>query len=159
MRKKKVAPMKTVKAVVAGQATITVAPLTSVAEAAQLMAAHRIGAVPVVEGERLVGIFSERDVMTRVVATNRDPAATRVGDVMSTDLVVADISEGHDSCLNRMQQARVRHLLVLDQSRLAGIVSFRDLLAVDLDEKNEEITLLNAYIHYIPANLHVAGKT
>jgi CBS domain-containing protein len=77
---------------------------------------------------------------------------------MSTDLVVADIGEGHDSCLNRMQQARVRHLLVLEKSRLAGIVSFRDLLAVDLEEKNEEITLLNAYIHYIPANLQIATK-
>ena len=52
-----------------------------------------------------------------------------------------------------MQQARVRHLVVLQQGRLAGILSLRDLLAADLDDKDEAITLLNAYVHYIPADL------
>jgi CBS domain-containing protein len=151
--------MRTVKAVVSGQTTITVDSGTSVQDAARLMATHRIGAVPVVERERLVGIFSERDVMTRVVATGRDPATTTVGDVMSTNLVVADVGEAHELCLSRMQQARVRHLLVLDKSQLAGIVSFRDLLAIDLDEKNDQITQLNAYIHYIPATAFSTTKT
>ncbi|PYR39706.1 MAG: IMP dehydrogenase [Acidobacteria bacterium] len=119
-----------------------------------MMARRGIGAVPVVEGERLAGIFTERDVLTRVVAAGVDPAGTCVLDVMSTQLVVADVSEPYDVCLQRMQQARVRHLIVLDGGRLAGIVSLRDVMAVDLDEKDDAITLLNAYVHYVPAGTH-----
>jgi CBS domain-containing protein len=72
---------------------------------------------------------------------------------MSTDLVVADLAESCETCLNRMQQARVRHLILLESGRLAGIVSLRDLMAADLEDKTEAITLLNAYVHYIPVDL------
>ena len=147
--------MKSVKAIIEAQQTATVAPSTSVLDAAIMMARRGIGAVPVVEGERLAGIFTERDVLTRVVAAGVDPAGTCVLDVMSTQLVVADVSEPYDVCLQRMQQARVRHLIVLDGGRLAGIVSLRDVMAVDLDEKDDAITLLNAYVHYVPAGTHV----
>ena len=123
------------------------------------MAEHNIGAVPVVDGDRLAGIFTERDVLTRVVAAGRDPASTLVSDVMSTDLVVAEVSESYETCLGRMKQARVRHLIVLDQGRLAGILSLRDLLAADIDEKEEAITLLNAYVHYIPADVESKLRT
>jgi len=146
--------MKSVKAIIENQQTATVAPSTSVLDAAIMMARRGIGAVPVVEGDRLAGIFTERDVLTRVVAAGVDPAGTCVLDVMSTQLVVADVSEPYDVCLQRMQQARVRHLIVLDGGRLAGIVSLRDVMAVDLDEKDDAITLLNAYVHYVPAGTH-----
>jgi CBS domain-containing protein len=146
--------MKSVKAIIETQQTATVAPSTSVLEAAIMMARRGIGAVPVVDGDRLAGIFTERDVLTRVVAAGVDPAATCVCDVMSTQLVVAEVSEPYDVCLQRMQQARVRHLIVLDGGRLAGIVSLRDVMAVDLDEKDDAITLLNAYVHYVPAGTH-----
>jgi len=146
--------MKSVKAIIETQQTATVAPSTSVLEAAIVMARRGIGAVPVVDGDRLAGIFTERDVLTRVVAAGVDPAATCVCDVMSTQLVVAEVSEPYDVCLQRMQQARVRHLIVLDGGRLAGIVSLRDVMAVDLDEKDDAITLLNAYVHYVPAGTH-----
>ena len=72
---------------------------------------------------------------------------------MSSGLVVAESAESYETCLSRMQQAHVRHLIVLDQGRLAGIVSLRDVLAVDIDEKDEAIALLNAYVHYIPADV------
>jgi len=143
--------MKSVKAIIEAQQTATVAPSTSVLEAAIMMARRGIGAVPVVDGDRLAGIFTERDVLTRVVAAGLEPASARVSDVMSTQLVVAEVSEPYDVCLQRMQQARVRHLIVLDGGRLAGIVSLRDVMAVDLDEKDDAITLLNAYVHYVPA--------
>ena len=145
--------MKTIKAIIGDQQTITVDPLSSVRDAARIMTEYRIGSVPVVDGERLVGIFTERDVMGRVVAAGLDPARTKERDVMSSDLVVADHSEGCDVCLERMQRARVRHIIVLNNGRLAGVVSLRDLLAVDGSEKAEEIALLNAYMHYIPADL------
>jgi len=145
--------MKSIRSIVANRETVTVDSMTSVLDAARVMSARHIGAVPVVDGERLVGIFTERDVMARIVAEARDPQATPIADVMSTDLVVTEINETFDACLARMQQARVRHVLVLDNGRLAGIVSLRDLMAADLDDKEEAISLLNAYVHYIPADL------
>jgi CBS domain-containing protein len=145
--------MKPISAVVHGQDTAVVSRQTTVVDAVRIMTARNIGAVPVVDDERLVGIFTERDVMARVVAVGLDPKSTPVGDVMSPDLVTADVRDSCDTCLRRLQQTRVRHLIVLNEGRLAGILSLRDLLAVDADEKDEAITLLNAYVHYIPADL------
>ena len=151
--------MRSIKAIVGDRETVVVDPLLSTADAARLMAERNIGAVPVVDGDRLTGIFSERDVLTRVVAAGRNPGSTPVRDVMSTDLVVAEVGESYETCLGRMQQARVRHLIVLDKGHLAGIVSLRDLLAADIDEKTEAITLLNAYVHYIPADVESKLKS
>jgi CBS domain-containing protein len=145
--------MKSIRSIVASRETVSVHSLISVLDAARLMTERQIGAVAVVDGERLSGIFTERDVMVRIVAGGRDADATPVGDVMSTDLVIADIADTCEACLSKMQQARVRHIIVLDSGRLAGIISLRDLMAADLDDKAEAITLLNAYVHYIPADL------
>jgi CBS domain-containing protein len=150
--------MRSIKALLGGRETITIERTASVRDAARLMAERRIGALPVLDGDRLAGIFTERDVLTRIVAAGRDASATAVGDVMSTGLVIADVQESCDTALQRMRQAHVRHLIALDQQqggRLAGIVSLRDVLAADLDDKEEELTLLNAYVHYIPVNLQV----
>lgn len=148
--------MRSIKAIIGDRETVVVEPMVSTEDAARMMAAHNIGAVPVVDGDRLAGIFTERDLLTRVVAAGRNPALTQVREVMSTELVVAEVNESYETCLSRLQQARVRHLIVLDHGRLAGIVSLRDVLAADIDEKAEAITLLNAYVHYIPAD--VASK-
>jgi CBS domain-containing protein len=145
--------MKPIRPLLQKRDVVVVGVATSVAQAARLMSERQIGALPVVDGDRVLGIFTERDVLSRVVAAGVDPSATPVANVMSTSLIVADIRETHDVCLRRMQQARVRHLLVLDAGRLAGILSLRDLLVVELDERDEAITLLNAYVHYIPADV------
>jgi CBS domain-containing protein len=145
--------MKPISAVIQGQETAVVPRQATVVDAVRVMTERNIGAVPVVDDERLVGIFTERDVMARVVAIGLDPKTTPVGDVMSPELVTADVRDSCDTCMRRMQQARVRHLIVLNEGRLAGILSLRDLLAVDADEKDEAINLLNAYVHYIPADL------
>ncbi|OFW01310.1 MAG: hypothetical protein A3I61_00150 [Acidobacteria bacterium RIFCSPLOWO2_02_FULL_68_18] len=145
--------MKPIRPLVDNQDVVVVDLATTVAQAARLMSDRQVGAVPVLDGDRVVGIFTERDVLSRVVAAGVDPASTPVGAVMSTDLVVADIADHHETCLRRMQQAHVRHLLVLTGGRLAGILSMRDLLALEIDERDEEIHLLNAYVHYIPADL------
>ena len=68
--------------------------------------------------------------------------------------VVADVMEGCEETLARLQRARVRHLLVLKEGRLAGIVSLRDLIDRELADKDETLALLNAYVHYIPADLN-----
>ncbi len=144
--------MRSIRSLLEARETVTVGPRLSVTEAARVMAGHQIGGVPVVESDRLVGMFTERDVLTRVVAAGLDPASTDVGSVMSTQLIVAEIGEGYEVCLRRMQQARVRHLVVLEGGRLAGIISLRDLMALDLDEKQDAIALLNAYVSYVPAD-------
>jgi CBS domain-containing protein len=88
--------------------------------------------------------------MGRVVAKGLDPDATRVGDVMTRDLVVSEAGESHEDGVRKMKQAGCRHLPVVEGGQLIGIVSLRDLLQVDLSEKDEEIRWLNAYIHYTP---------
>src|ERR671918_1538899 len=145
--------MKPIKPLIDNREVVVVDVATSIAQAARIMSERQIGAVPVVDGDRVAGVFTERDVLARVVAAGVDPATTPVSSVMTTNLVTADITESHDVCMRRMQQARVRHLLVLRDGRLAGVLSMRDLLALELDERDEAITLLNAYVHYIPADL------
>jgi len=127
-----------------------ITPDQSIADAARYMSERNVGAVCVLEGERLVGILSERDMMKRVIAPNRDPASTRVADVMTAKPIVVDVHESYEKCLKVMKQASVRHLPVVDGDKLVGLVSLRDLLQVDLDEKEEELKYMQDYIHYIP---------
>jgi CBS domain-containing protein len=145
--------MKRLKDFIAGRQTVTVDRLTPVAEAARIMADHEIGALPVTNGDQVVGIFTERDALIRIVAAGVHPACTPVCDVMSSTLVVADIGDSCETCVDRMKTAHVRHLIILDHQHMAGIVSMRDLIAADLDDKEETITLLNAYVHYVPADI------
>ena len=145
--------MKSARDIIRGQDIVTVDPTISVREAATVMAEHHIGAVPVADDGRIVGIFTERDALTRIVAGGIDPSCTCVGDVMSSALVVADVGESYETCLDRMRQARIRHLIVLDNGRMAGIISMRDLMAVDLDDKAETISLLHAYVQGVPGDI------
>ena len=150
--------MRQIRELVEGRETVVVVPSTSAFEAARLMRDHQIGALPVLDGDRVAGIFTERDVMCRLVAAGRDPLHTLVGEVMSTDLIVADVNESYETCLSQMRRAAVRHILVLNQGRLVGILSLRDLLDLDVNEKEEAIKLLNAYVHYIPVDLTRSKK-
>jgi CBS domain-containing protein len=121
--------------------------------AARYMTERNIGAVTIVDGARVVGLFSERDLMKRVVAEGRDPNAVKVSDVMTTELTIASPNESYEEGLRKMQQARVRHLPILEETQFIGLISLRDLLKIDADEKAEEIRLLNTYINYVPPGL------
>jgi len=127
--------------------TRTIAADQSVLEAAREMVASNIGAVPVLHDGELVGIFSERDIMTRVVAEGRDPARTRVSEVMTAGPLTVDMREGIEHCMVLMKEHGFRHLPVCDGKKLKGIVSLRDILLRDLTEKDEEVRLMRAYIH------------
>ena len=142
--------MKTIGGLVSGREVFHVRSDQSVREAARYMTDRRVGAVSVLEGTRLVGILSERDLMGRVIALQLDPDRTPVAEVMTRDLVVAQAEDSHEEAVRKMKQAGCRHLPVVDGERLLGMVSLRDLLQIDLSEKDEEIRWLNAYIHYIP---------
>jgi CBS domain-containing protein len=123
---------------------------TSVREAARQMTEKRVGAICVLEGDRLAGVLSERDIMGRVVARGLDADRTLVRDVMTRELVVALESDSHEDSVRKMKQAGCRHLPVVRGDRLVGMISLRDLLQVDLAHKDDEIRWLNSYIHYVP---------
>lgn len=142
--------MKSARDLYSGQELTVISQKDTIYEAARLMAEKNIGAVPVVEGERVVGIFSERDIMNRVVAKSINPQTTTVDQVMTKDLIVGEPDEDIEAIISRMKQANIRHLPIVDAGKLVGIISFRDLLQADLIEKDEEIKIMTAYIHYIP---------
>jgi CBS domain-containing protein len=133
-----------------GRELYYVAPDTSTYDAARFMAERNIGAACVLEADRLVGIISERDMMNRVIAAGRDPKTTLVRDVMTSKPIIVNAGESHEKCLKVMQQAKIRHLPVIDGDRLLGVISLRDLLKVDADSKAEELKLMQDYIHYVP---------
>ncbi len=121
-----------------------------VLEVGRYMTNHNIGAVVVLDGDRLAGIFSERDLLNRVLVGGLDPAHTPVESVMTRDLVIAGADESYEDCLRKMNQLNVRHLPIVRDDRLLGLVSLRDLLMVDRDEKDHELRMMSAYIHFVP---------
>ena len=128
----------------------TVPRYATAAEATRLMAAENVGIVSVVDGDKLVGVFSERDVTRRVVAAGLDPDGVRVGDVMTTDLVVADADEDYRSAMLKMDQANIRHLPVVSEGRLLSMLSIRDLMRVHIDHQGEELRYLHEYLYQVP---------
>jgi CBS domain-containing protein len=123
----------------------------TVAEATRLMDAENVGIVSVVDGDRLVGVFSERDVTRRVVATGLDPGSVRVGDVMTSDLIVAEADEDYRSAMLKMDQANIRHLPVVSDGRLLSMLSIRDLMRVHIDHQGEELRYLHEYLYQVPS--------
>jgi CBS domain-containing protein len=142
--------MKQIGSLVKGRSIVFVESGDTVLEAVRRLVENEIGAAPVIDNGRLAGIFSERDLMTRVTVRSLDPEKTTVGEVMTTELVVARSAETTHDCLLRMRSAGIRHLPVVDGDQLVGFLSFRDLLQYEITEKSEEIEYLNAYIHFQP---------
>ena len=118
----------------------------TVIEAIHFMVENNVGAVPVLRRGELVGIFSERDLMTRVLVRGYDPHATQVDQVMSRDpLRVAPDASIHD-CMVLMKQHKFRHLPICDGHKLVGFLSLRDILLHEVDEKDIEVRMMRAYI-------------
>jgi len=144
------AAMKTVGEIVRGRKMHFVEARTNVFETAQFMARHRVGAVPVLDGGRLIGVFSERDLMTRVVVAGRDPHTLGIEEVMTRDLVVAAPEDDYESAMGKMVQRGCRHIPIVSADRLLGFLSLRDLLQVEIDEQAESLAMMNHYVHYYP---------
>jgi CBS domain-containing protein len=128
----------------------TVQPDDTVSDAVRIMSANNVGIVSVLDGGALVGVFSERDVVRRIVDRRRDPVLTRVHDVMTRDIVVADADDDCESAMRLMDQANIRHLPVVSGGRLLSMLSIRDLLRVDLADKSEQISHLREYLYQVP---------
>jgi CBS domain-containing protein len=110
----------------------------TVLEAARFMMEHNIGALPVLRNGELVGIFSERDIMNRVVASGRAPGTTHVSEVMTSNPKSIDVNETIENCLFLMREFGFRHLPITDGKQIKGLVSLRDLLLRYVSQKESE---------------------
>lgn len=119
----------------------------SVMDAAEFMAQRKIGAVCVLDDQgKLIGVFSERDLLNRVVVRRSDPASMRLGEVTSPLRAVISCDETPHQALERMEKIGSRHLPVVDGEKWVGMLSMRDLLRVELSEQGDELKLLHEYI-------------
>ena len=142
--------MKQISELIEGQTLTVLEPGWSVRAAAERMAERNIGAAAVVQGGALAGVFSERDIMTRVVARGLNPDDTEVSDVMTRELVVAAPDDHVDAALQKMHAIGSRHLPVVDEGKLVGMISIRDLLEVDDAQQRARATFLNELVTYSP---------
>jgi len=109
----------------------------TVAEAARTMTENNVGIVVVLDGDRLVGVFSECDAVRRVIDKGLDPAVTPVEQVMTRDLVVASEDEDYQTALRTMDRAHIRHLPVARAAQVVSMLSVRDLMRVDMERRGD----------------------
>ena len=139
--------MKTIKDLLYQNPLYTVDVNASVHEAVVYMAEKGIGLVPVLKDGKLHGVFSERDLVKRVIAAGKDLHKTKVEEVMTTNLIISSVDEPYQSVLRKMTDARIRHILVIENSSLVGVLSMRDLLEIDVSAQKETVEVLNHYIY------------
>ncbi len=142
--------MSTAKDVLASKKSagvITVMPNCTVRDACCIMRDRRIGALLVSEGETLHGIFTERDVLNLVVAEERDPATTKVAEVMTRNVLVVRPDRPLAEIETIMRQERVRHVPVVGEKGLVGLISIGDVNAFNADADHQTVEYLTQYIH------------
>ena len=133
--------IRSLRTLIAGQTPFIATKSATVVEAARLMKEHNIGALLVVNGERLCGIFTERDALFRVLAAGRDPVNTRLAEVMTPQPQTIHPDEPFLHALRVMHRGRFRHLPVVEFDRPLGMVSVRDALDEDLHALRLDLSL------------------
>lgn len=139
--------MENVKEILANREIFTVNKGMSIKDVVLYMADKGVGLVPVMDEGKLVGVFSERDLVKRVIAKGKSLENTKVDDVMSTKLIIADINEANESVLAKMKEANTRHILIIENEKLVGVLAMRDLLELDLSACKLTVEVLNNYIY------------
>jgi CBS domain-containing protein len=141
--------MTTVKHVLdrKGHEVHSISPDASVFDALKAMAEHDIGSLVVLENDKLVGIITERHYSREIVLKGKTSPATRVRDIMSARVVCARPEQAVEECMAVMTARAVRHLPVLDQGQLVGIVSIGDMVKGVIDDQKFVIEQLEHYIH------------
>lgn len=134
-----------------GTAVWSIAPDDTVFAALKLMGEKEIGALTVVEHGQLVGIISERDYARKVILKGRTSRDTLVKEIMSTPVITAHFQQTVEECMQVMTEKRIRHLPVLDDGRLVGIISIGDLVKAVIAEQQFLIEQLEGYITQSPA--------
>ena len=136
--------MKKIHELLGDRKAFSVKPTMTVHQAVEYMCPRKIGAVAVCENNKVIGVFSERDLMRRVVLLGLDAHATPVAEVMSHPVVSVLRDENHSTARSLMMGRNFRHLVVVDESdQLQGFVSMRDLIEEDLNESRELVQKLN----------------
>lgn len=129
-----------------GNEVHTATPDATVIDTIRLMNDAKIGAVVVVSGGKVVGMFTERDVLTRVVAAGTDPREVKLSEVMTTPVAYCTADTPVEECRAIFTEKRIRHLPVMNDTTLAGLVTTGDILAFNLDSHEQTIHFLEAYI-------------
>ena len=125
----------------------SVSPETTVHDAVAMMDEKNVGALLVLEGDKLVGMLSERDYTRKVMLRGKKSADTKVSEIMSTNLTVIHPNEGVEECLRVMTEKRFRHLPVLDGEKVVGVISIGDLVKHVISCQSATIAHLENYIH------------
>lgn len=126
---------------------ITIRPGDSVLVALEVLAAYNIGALPVVSDGKVVGIFSERDYARKVALKGLTSAITEIGGIMTSSVFCADIKDSVLHCMGLMTEKRIRHLPVLEQGELIGMLSIGDLVKTIIEDQQFQIQQLESYIN------------
>ena len=129
-----------------GNQVWSVAPQTTVYEALELMAKKNIGSLVVLEKEDVVGIFTERDYARKVVLQGRTSKTTTIGELMTTEVLYIKPDETMENCMAIMTDKRLRHLLVMENNKLAGVVSIGDIVKAVISDREFTIRELERYI-------------
>lgn len=142
--------MKTLQQLLSSKAqkeVISISPFKTVYDALIMMAEHRIGALAVMDNDQLVGIFSERDYAREIELKGRTSKTTKIHDVMSKAPICADANDTTEDAMNIMSEHRFRHLPVLADKQLIGILSIGDLVKETIFYQQSLIAQLESYIH------------
>ena len=130
-----------------GRQVFAVAPGAAVLDAIRTMAERHVGALLVMEGEKLSGIVSERDYARKVILMGRSSADTPVRDIMTAAVITVQPETPVEKCMQIMTERRVRHLPVIENGRVVGMVSIGDLVKAVIAEQQQQIEQLESYIH------------
>jgi len=144
--------MKTVAGLLAdkGSAVFSIGPDATVLEALELLAEKNVGAVVVVEDDRMIGILSERDYARKVILLERSSADTKVSDIMTADVKTVSPAATVESCMETMTQHRIRHLPVTEDGELRGLISIGDVVEAMITELKALVEQLDSYIRSSP---------
>ncbi|MBW8310911.1 MAG: CBS domain-containing protein [Rhizobium sp.] len=140
--------MRNVNQILAGKPgkLVTVPKEAPVLEVVRLMAEHHIGSVLVMQGAELIGIATERDYARKVILQGRSSADTPVVQIMSSPVVTVTPTDTAQTCMSMMTQRRIRHLPVMDEGKVVGLVSIGDLVKAVIEDQQHEIAQLQQYI-------------
>ena len=129
-----------------GNEVISIQKKSTIDEIVTIMNDNHIGAIVVLDGEAVVGIVSERDLLRKFLAENKDPSTTTAGDIMTDRLVIATIGNTCEECIVTMTLHHIRHLPVYDGKDLVGIISIGDLMKSLAKDRDSEVHYLQDYI-------------
>lgn len=129
-----------------GRDVVSIAPGASVLDAIRLLSDRGIGALVVMDGDKLAGILTERDYARKVILKGRASDATEVREIMTTNVITTSSSESVEKCMNTMTDQRIRHLPVVDEGKIVGIISIGDLVKAIISDQQQAIEQLEHYI-------------